>query len=451
MGPHDIDALIDDRPEDGVFRVHADALRRDDIFALEMAHIFEGGWVFVGFECQVPSPHDFFTARIGRQPVIIMRDGAGRIGGFVNSCRHRGSLVCHVGAGNRKQHVCPYHGWTYDSAGNNVGITNEAQGAYTEGFDREDHGLRRVAKFGNYRGFLFASLSPDVPPLERHLGDARVFIDLAADQSADGLELVPGTVTYVYRGNWKMQIENSADGYHFVPTHISFLKVLERRRGADALGGITQRFQQRDLSGQFTFEHGHNVFWSMNPMREQRPLYLDHEAVERRVGATRIKWMYYTRNALFFPNMQLLENQSLQVRVNRPLSANETEITTYCIAPKGESRAARTLRIRQYEEFYNPSGLATPDDTTIFEDCQAGAKTAAVDWHQGYMRGLSLVKEGGDAHAAELGIAPVSSLSAIYQVGDETVFHGPLREWRRRLRAALGAAGARERIAEPAK
>jgi phenylpropionate dioxygenase-like ring-hydroxylating dioxygenase large terminal subunit len=248
-----------------------------------------------------------------------------------------------------------------------------------------------------------------------------------------------------------MQIENSADTYHFVPTHLSFLKVLERRRGADAAGGLAQRFQQRNLSGQFTFEHGHNVLWSMNPMREQRPLYLDHEAVERRVGETRAKWMYYTRNALFFPNMQLLENQSLQVRVNRPLSANETEITTYCIAPKGESRAARVLRIRQYEEFYNPSGLATPDDTTIFEDCQSGAKTAAVDWHLGYMRGLALVKPGGDAHSAELGIAPASSFSATYMVGDETVFHGPLREWRRRLSSALGGTQARERVAAAAK
>ena len=97
MLPTDIDALIDDRPEDGVFRVHADIFRREDIFALEMKHLFEGGWVFVGLECQIPNPHDFFTTRIGRQPVLVMRDGHGRLGGFINSCRHRGSLICHVG------------------------------------------------------------------------------------------------------------------------------------------------------------------------------------------------------------------------------------------------------------------------------------------------------------------------------------------------------------------
>jgi hypothetical protein len=38
--PSDIDALIDDRPQDGVFRVHADIFRRPDIFEQEMKHLF---------------------------------------------------------------------------------------------------------------------------------------------------------------------------------------------------------------------------------------------------------------------------------------------------------------------------------------------------------------------------------------------------------------------------
>ena len=81
--------------------------------------------------------------------------------------------------------------------------------------------------------------------------------------------------------------------------------------------------------------------------------------------------------------------RDFDLEVERPLAVDKTEITTYCIAPRGESRKARTLRIRQYEEFFNPSGLATPDDTVIFEDCQAANQSGAVKWHQGYMRGLS--------------------------------------------------------------
>ncbi len=440
MTPRDIDALIDDRPRDGVFRVHADVFRRQDICELELTHIFEGNWVFIGLECQIPKPDDFFTTYIGRQPVIVARDSSGKIGCFLNACRHRGSMVCQVGAGNRKHHVCPYHGWAYDSGGRNVAIPAQAEGQYTPAFGREDHNLRAVPRLGNYRGFLFASLNPDVLSLEEHLGDARKFIDLVVDQGDKGLEIVPGAVTYTYNGNWKLQIENSADAYHFVPTHISYIQLLSQRKSASAAErpSYLSNFREADARrGSFCFAHGHNVLWGANENIEARPLYLDLENVTRRVGEAKTKWMFYTRNLLIFPNLQLLENASLQIRVNRPLGAGKTEITTYCIAPKGESREARVRRIRQYEEFFNPSGLATPDDTTLFEDCDAGQKSRWVDWQQGYMRGLAAVRPGANEDAAELGINPATSIVSTAGICDETIFHGPLREWRQRLAAAL--------------
>jgi len=85
----------------------------------------------------------------------------------------------------------------------NIAIKAKAQGDYTSAFDCEGHDLAPVACFSEYRGFLFASLSADVAPLEQYLGDARVFIDIAVDQAEEGLELVPGSVTYTYQGHWK--------------------------------------------------------------------------------------------------------------------------------------------------------------------------------------------------------------------------------------------------------
>jgi hypothetical protein len=43
-----IEGLIDDRPADGVFRVHRDVFTDEQIFALEQQHIFEKTWVFFG-------------------------------------------------------------------------------------------------------------------------------------------------------------------------------------------------------------------------------------------------------------------------------------------------------------------------------------------------------------------------------------------------------------------
>lgn len=63
---HDCSGLVDDRPADGVFRVHRDAFRDADVFAREMAVFFERGWVFVGHASQVAQPHDFMTLRVHR-------------------------------------------------------------------------------------------------------------------------------------------------------------------------------------------------------------------------------------------------------------------------------------------------------------------------------------------------------------------------------------------------
>ena len=438
MNAADIDALVIDRPDDGVFQVHADFYRSEEIFELEMQHVFEGGWVFLGLSCLAPEPHGFFTAHIGRQPVIVSRDGNGALHGFLNACRHRGSLVCRKASGRAEVHVCPYHAWAYDSAGRNVGITGRDHGAYGSRFDGEDHDLQRLPEFGEYRGFLFGSLNGDVAPLEEYLGEARTFIDLAVDQSEDGLEIIPGTVKYAYDGNWKLQIENSADLYHFVPTHQTFLQILNRRSKSD---GSDSPYRDRADSGvtrgSMCFPNGHNVMFGGGDKIEARPLYRDQEKIGKRVSETRLKWMLFTRNALFFPNMQLLENAAMQVRVNRPVSARRTEVTTYCVAPKGESRAARQVRIRQYEEFFNPSGLATPDDTAIFEFIQEGQKGRAVDWNLGYLRGMSGLGETPIDEARELGLSPLTSIVGSLALGDETVLHGPIREVRRRLTEAL--------------
>lgn len=447
----DIAALIDDRPAEGVFRVHADAFRRREIFELEMRHIFEATWVFVGLECQIPNPHDFVTAMIGRQPVIVSRGADGALHCLLNACRHRGAMVCVMRQGNRKTHVCPYHAWTYDSAGRNIGVTNESEGAYAASFAGENRDLRPAGRVASYRGFIFASLNPDVTPLEAHLGDARTFIDLAVDQGPQGLELVPGTVTYTYNGNWKMQTENGQDSYHFIPTHASYLHILGQRQPGAAGEPTTsawRNFSVRNLDrGNFTFAGGHNVLWSAIDDPEMRAIWLEREAVRKRVGEVRLKWMLHTRNLLVFPNFQLLDASSLQIRINRPLAPDRTEITTYCVAPIGESREARLRRLRQYEEFYNPSGLATPDDVAVFDACQSGPQSDWIDWNFGYLRGLADLQQGPNAFAAELGIAPLTAVSTTAARGDETLFHPQYREWVRLLEKGQ----ARDRAADPAR
>lgn len=424
-----LEELIDDRPEDEVFRVSRRMFTDPEIFDLEMKYVFESTWSFVGLETQVAHPHQFVTTFIGRQPIILIRDGTGAVGCFLNTCRHRGTLLCPFKHGRQKFHVCRYHGWSYDSSGKNVTVTDAAEGQYPPSFDQADKGLIPVARLETYRGLIFASLSADVPPLEEYLGDVRVFIDLVADQSPTGqLEFVPGDISYTFDANWKLQFENGLDYYHFMSTHSSYVDVRSKRE----LIAIDEPAGEVEGQGAFNFGHGHAVNWSIKRRPDTpRPLYLHKEELENlrgRIGPTKVKWMLRQRNLTIFPNLQIIDISSAQLRTWRPLAVDKTEMVSHCLAPVGESAEARRLRIRNYEDFFNPSGLATADDNVMYEFCQSGYE-AQAGASLGYLRGLG--RPPVSRYATELGLQTRDASFGSLGFGGETNFHPGYREWKR--------------------
>jgi len=431
--------LLTDEPDR--FLVDRDIYRDEEIFELEMKHVFEGTWNLLGLASQIPDAYDFFTTHIGRSPIIVSRDRAGELHAFINSCRHKGATVCHKQQGKARAFVCRYHGWTYSIDGRNTGIKDRAAGEYPPSFDEQSHDLEPVKRFANYRGFLFGSLNKDVPPLEQAIAQLKPFLDLIADQSPHGVECIPGRANFVYHANWKLQLENGVDPYHFTSTHPSYMQVLNRRNAAEASVYSTLDPQALER-GTFSLGSGHNVMWGPIPSRDARPLAAMEQELEERVGPVRTKWMFFARNVTVFPNAQFAENAALQLRIWRPLAVDRTEMTTYCLAPIGEPREARLQRIRQYEEFFNPSGLATPDDVANYEDCQRGFAARQVRWQQGHQRGSQRsTTELSDA-AREIGVVPVASAIGGFNMGDETVMHETYREWLRLIES-----GARKEMA----
>ncbi|RIV82242.1 ribosomal subunit interface protein [Aurantiacibacter xanthus] len=434
--------LIDDRPEDGVFRINRAMFRDEELFNLEMRHIFEGGWVFVGLATQAENPHDYFTTFIGRVPVIVSRDGEGTLRCFVNACPHKGVRLVQKPCGSARMHVCPYHSWTFDSAGANRNIKWQKRGCYGAGFDQENHDLAAVAQFGEYRGFLFASLNADVPSLEDYLGEARALLDLVADKSPEGVELVPGRVRFTYRANWKMQLENCSDQYHFTSTHPSYIRILEQRAKeksddvVEASLGASDFWQEGAkgvTGGTFSFDHGHVLNWGAMGVSAASPDFERAEEIAGRLGEPRRNWIFNMRNLTIFPNLQIADNASSQMRVIRPLGPNLTEMQTWCIAPRGESAEARRFRIRQYEDFFNPTGMATPDDTVCYEEAQTGMAEQERGWLQGHARGFTATQDGGNPFSDMLGMTPARNVVADAQLCDESLFQSYYKAWAERM------------------
>ncbi len=169
-----------------MFRVNRALFRDPALFDLEMKHVFEGGWGVRRFGDAGRESGRLFHRLHRRVPILISRDAQGELHCFVNACPHKGVRIAQKVCGNARRHVCPYHSWSFDSAGTNKNIKWEKNGRYGAGFAEENHNLSKVAKFGDYRGFLFACLNPDAPSLEEYLGETRKLLDVVVDKSPEG-------------------------------------------------------------------------------------------------------------------------------------------------------------------------------------------------------------------------------------------------------------------------
>jgi choline monooxygenase len=184
---------------------------------LERERVFAHTWQLVGRVDQVAEHGTFFTAEIGNDSIVVLRDG-GVLRGFHNVCLHRAGPVAH-GCGKRQTLQCRYHGWTYTLDGK---LLRAPEMEDAEFFDREEMRLRPVA-VDTWGPLVFVNLDGKAPPL------------------AEMLETIPGRVAafecesmrYVMRKeyelacNWKVYVDNYLEGYHIPVVHPTLNKEID--------------------------------------------------------------------------------------------------------------------------------------------------------------------------------------------------------------------------------
>ncbi|WXL26971.1 anthranilate 1,2-dioxygenase large subunit [Ectopseudomonas mendocina] len=414
---HDyISGCLDFRPEDGVYRIARDMFTEPDLFDLEMELIFEKNWIYACHESEIPNTNDFITLRAGRQPMIVTRDANGDLHALINACQHRGTTLTRLSKGNQSMFTCPFHAWCYKNDGRLLKV--KAPSEYPETFDKSAHGLKK-ARIDSYKGFVFISLDNQATDtLEDFLGDARVFFDMIVAQSPTGeLEVLPGKSTYTYDGNWKLQNENGLDGYHVSTVHYNYVATVQHRQHINAsTGGASATLDYSKLGagdantddGWFSFNNGHSVLFSDMPNPTVRPGYATvMPRLTEEFGQAKAEWMMHRlRNLNIYPSLFFMDQISSQLRIVRPLAWNKTEIISQCIGVKGESDGDRESRIRQFEDFFNVSGMGTPDDLVEFREAQRGFQGRLERWSD-ISRGSEKWVSGATPNSQVLGISPV--------------------------------------------
>lgn len=372
--------------------VHRSVYLDPQLFQLEMQRIFGRSWVFVGHNSLVPNPGDYITTRIGSQPVVMSRHTDRQVYVIYNSCGHRGAIVCNEDKGNAQLFRCCYHGWTFKTNGDLDAVAMPR--GYGKSFDVSDPalGMRRLPRVASYRGFVFASLAEDGPSLEEHLGFARSSIDELVDRAPDGeIDLSAGCHRYMFRGNWKLQLENTVDMYHVPFSHESSVsrsgRQFSRRAGDTAAseisdrGSAAQRWEQRAAWGSASSGHS---FAGHQPIAEAAstdPTHIEYAALlQKRHGPERTKEILAPKrhNTAFYPNMSL-QALNQHVRVIIPHAVDLTEVNVYPIMLKGAPEAMNRDFVRHLNLTHSAASLIQTDDLECFRRCQDGLKTQSSD------------------------------------------------------------------------
>lgn len=407
--PADLAALV---RED---RVHGSLYRDPAIFEAEMDKIFASTWVWVAHASEIPEPGSFKTTFVGRQPVIVNRDREGRVNVLLNRCRHRAATVCEGRSGKANSYVCPYHGWSYSLDGSLRGVPYPE--GYDPGFDKSQFPLVAL-RVEEYAGLIFASLKPDIEPLADYLGEARAWIDLFMKQGAGFGVKTAGEHKFRFPGNWKIQLENTTDAYHFPLVHKSFLTSLDDETG-ELFDVLSQGGFVRDLG------HGHSVMVMIPDLVDLEEnldapipdrfadlaaeLAKDHpdevvRRVVRAVGGTGF-------NLNLFPNLAC---SMAFFRVLRPVSVDETEISHVAINMDGGPAAGNRARLRLHEHFQGPMGFGSPDDAEAWARVQRGSAAGADVW---VMLNRGLGADGVDNQGQGQGdVSAETGMRAAYQM-----------------------------------
>lgn len=388
--PEAVAALVRDT------EVHKDCYIDQEIFELEMAHLFANTWVYVGHASQVPKVGDFFTTTVGDQPVVMVRHTDQSIQVLYNRCPHKGVQVAPEGCGNTgKFFRCPYHAWSFRTDGKLLSIPLK-KGYDNTGLDQceASKGMVPVGAVRVHREFVFCRLNPEGVGFEDYFGDSLSTLDNMVDRSPEGrLEVAGGVMRYMHQCNWKMLVDNQTDTCHPMVAHESSagtaVKVWNdappgtpKPMAVELFAPFMSPYEFFENMGIRVWDNGHGhtgVSDSIHAEYSPAPGYWD--SMVATYGEERAQAIVsdVRHNTVYFPNI-MVKGPVQTLRIFKPISASQTlvESWTFRLVGAPDLLLERTL---MYNRLINaPTSVVGHDDLEMYERAQAGLHSRGSQW-----------------------------------------------------------------------
>ena len=370
------------------------------IFELEAKKIFTKTWIFLAHESEIPWPGDYVLRRVISDSFIVTRDEDGQIHVLFNMCKHRGMQLCRSDAGNASHFRCPYHGYTFSNTGKLQGVPFEKEAYGPEGLDKDEYSMTAAPKMEIYKGLIFVSLNPDVPPLEEYIGDMGWYLDFYLEKSPAGLEVIGAPQRWVMPADWKLAAENFiGDGYHTQSTHMSTIKagIMRVKSPAYLKEGVQITASKHGClfmgfpPGNY-FNYPQSIVDSMlENLNEEQVEVLKENSI-------------MPLNATVFPNLSFLhssmaieaEGQSIPyftLRVWQPIGAGKMEIWSWCLVEQDADEKFKKNSNRAYLTTFGASGTLEQDDAENWSgQTRVGAGEMASQHYLNYSAGSAHVE-----------------------------------------------------------
>lgn len=379
-------------------KVHRDVYINQDVYQMEMKHLFANAWVFVGHDSQTPETGDYFATQIGNQPVVQVRHSDGEVYVLLNRCAHKGTKIVIDRSGNTgKFFRCPYHAWSFRTNGQLLAVPL-AKGYQNTGFDKKDpaNSLSSVGAVRNYRGFIFCRLAAQGIGFDEYFGNSLSSLDNMVDRAPEGrLEVVGSPLRYLHHCNWKMLVENQTDTCHPMVAHESSAGTAKRLwkeldQPADApvppameiIAPFMSPYEFFEDMGIRTWPNGHGhtgVHHSIHSKYSAIPGYF--EAMTKSYGPQKAKEILdeNRHNTVYFPNI-MIKGPIQQLRNFIPLAADKTIVESYIYRLVGAPDDL-TARTAMYNRMINaPTSIVGHDDLEMYERAQEGLQSDANEW-----------------------------------------------------------------------
>lgn len=329
-------------------QIPADHYWRPDVLAAEIEHVFKPSWLCVGFVEDLRNDRDFVTAQLGPHSIVVQNFG-GQLRAFRNVCSHRFSKIQCEKSGNRVLQ-CPYHGWTYDEGGKPIGIPLNKQSFGLNEADKSALALQSYA-LETVGHFVFVRMTSEGPDLKTFLGSFYDDLQHVSEVCPDRFE----SESYDWAANWKLGMDNAAEGYHVPLVH------------ADSFGLILSI----DLAISTDADHSRYV----GRLKERSIKWWANVGKSIKLEPSTVYPEY--GNFLIFPNIVVTFSAGsfLTFQTFDPVGPENLRINSTSWLARNNGRAARGLVIDSLKAF---SAQVRNEDAAICAIAQAGTREAGT-------------------------------------------------------------------------